>query len=149
MTLKPMPGPSGGLMPKHLGLRPCTYNPPQWWDLGHPKVEEAKRLCRTQCPEKLFRECEAGPQVYSMVKAGVLFDDRGNPVPEPCDCGECRRCKGVVADHHMIIAACRAAGVPFRDIAARIGFSEDATRVYWHSRGKHKQGGVANGTGAA
>lgn len=139
MSLEALPGRTDGLMPKHLGRRPCTYNPSQWWEQGHPNVERAKELCRDECPRDCFAECEAGPAVFGMVKAGILFDDRGKAVPEPCRCGRCRECKGVVADWHDTIAEMRMAGFPFRDIAARIGFSEDATRVYWHARGKHKE----------
>lgn len=135
MSLDALPGPSGGLMPKHLGLRPCTYHPAQWWELGHPNVERAKELCRTECPRDCFAAC---PPISGMVSAAVLRDERGRVIPDPCYCGECRRCKGVVADHHDTIAVMRSVGYPFREIADRIGFGEDATRVYWHSRGKWK-----------
>lgn len=141
MTLQALPGPSGGLMPQHLNARPCTYKPPRWWDQGHFQNPEAKRLCREVCPAAAFRECEMGPRVYGMIKAGVLYDDKGYPVPEPHRCGDphCRKCRGVVADHHLTIAKLRSEGVPFRLIAEIIGFSQDATRVYWHTRGKHKE----------
>lgn len=145
MTLEALPGRMDGLMPRHLGRRPCTYNPPQWWDLGSEYVSLAKELCREECPRELFLECESGPPVQGMVKAGVLYDDSSRPVPEPCACGRCRACRGVVSDHHDTIAAMRAAKIPFRDIAARIGFSVDATRVYWHLRGKHKEAASAEG----
>lgn len=138
MSLDALPGKSEGLMPRHLGQRPCTYHDPRWWDLGSSEVDRAAMLCLTACPTKLFLECEAGPDPIGMVKAGVLFGDNGRPVPKPCRCGECRRCKGVVADHHDQIALMRLAKIPFKVIAERIGFSEDATRVYWHNRGKHK-----------
>lgn len=143
MTLTALPGPAGGLMPEHLGLRPCTYNPPQWWDQGHENNEVAKQLCRKGCPVMLFRECESGPPVFGMVKAGVLYDDKGKVVPDPhrCDDLKCRKCQGVVADHHDTIAQMRALDppTPFRIIASVIGFTQDATRVYWHTRGKHKE----------
>lgn len=141
MTLEALPGRSGGLMPQHLNPRPCTYKPPQWWDQGHPYNPEAKRLCREVCPQAAFRECEMGPPVFGMIKAGALYDDKGHLVPEPhrCDDERCRKCRGVVADHHLTIATLRAQGVPFRMIAEVIGFSQDATRVYWHARGKYKE----------
>ena len=143
MSLEALPGPTGGLMSRHLGQRPCTYNPPQWWDLGSPCVGLAVELCEEECPTALFRQCEAGPPVKGMVKAGVLYDDEGRPVKQKCRCGECRQCKGVVADHHNTIAMMRTAKIPFRVIAERIGFTEDATRVYWHSRGKHREAAKA------
>lgn len=141
MSLEALPGRSGGLIPQHLNPRPCTYYPTRWWDQGHPYNPEAKRLCREVCPKVAFLECAAGPPVFGMVKAGVLYDDKGRPVPEPHRCEDvaCRKCRGVVADHHLTIAALRARKVPFREIAETIGFSQDATRVYWHTRGKFKE----------
>lgn len=136
MSLEALPGKSDGLMARHLGQRPCTYHPPQWWDLGDEYNALAVELCENECPTKLFRECQQLPPPMGMVQAGVLYGDNRKPIPVACACGNCQRCKGVVADHHATIAARRAEGVSFKRIAAEIGFSEDATRVYWHRRGK-------------
>lgn len=138
MSLEALPGKTDGLMPRHLGKRPCTYHPPQWWDLGNEYVELAKELCREECPTALFRECQRRAAPIGMVQAGVLYGDNGKPVPEVCRCGQCRRCRGVVSDHHDTIARMREQRIPFRVIAEAIGFTEDATRVYWHNRGKFK-----------
>lgn len=140
MTLQAMPGNiEGGLIPRHLNPRPCTNLPSWWWDMGDPHNEYARELCRTECPVALFAECEAGPKVFGMVKAGVLYDDKGKPVPEEhkkCRNPNCRKCARVVSDHHDLIAALRADSVPFREIAERLGFTPDAVRMYWSTRGK-------------
>ena len=141
MTLHAMPGSEGGLMARNVSQRPCTYHPPQWWDQGHEYNSLAKELCREECPAALFKQCQDGPRVFGMIKAGVLYDYDGKPEKQPCGCGNCRACKGVVADHHATIASMRSLGFPFKLIARRIGFTEDATRVYWHARGKYREEG--------
>jgi len=104
----------------------CTTRPPEWWDIGHPRNDEARDLCNNHCPFRAPCEPSEDEHPVGVIRAGRDYIDHNSGT-------ERRKATGAkLAGRHDEIAELLKQGLSLIAVAARLEVGRHSLRAYVH-----------------
>ena len=102
----------------------CTTRPPEWWDIGHPRNDDARDLCNTPCPFRAACEPSEDERPVGVIRAGRDYIDSNSGTQRRSATG------AKLARRHNEIAELLKQGLTLMAVAAQLGVGRHSLRAY-------------------